>query len=281
LTDAALDPVLAHLVRLLALDLRDYRRETLERRVLTRMNAVGATSPGGYLAVLEADPDETRRLAEAMLVHVTGFFRDPGVFEALLTRVLTRLAAAARPLRAWTIGAASGEEAWSLAATLVAARGPEVEVLATDRDAPSLEVAAAGVYPLGALSEGLARLSPATRAATGALFDVSPAEAVARPGPLLRARVRFATHDLMGLRVAPQAAIVASFPLVLCRNVLVYFDERFRDVAGERLAAVVEPGGALVLGATEALPASARQRFAPWPDLDPRLRIFRRSAAPC
>jgi chemotaxis methyl-accepting protein methylase len=80
----------------------------------------------------------------------------------------------------------------------------------------------------------------------------------------------------MGLRAAPTAASVASFPRVLCRNVLVYFDERFREGAGDRLAAVVEPGGALVLGVTEALPASARARFVPWPDLDPRLRIFRR-----
>ena len=66
----------------------------------------------------------------------------------------------------------------------------------------------------------------------------------------LRSRVRFSRHDLMGPRLSPREAILASFDLVLCRNVLIYLDARYRAQAFERFGTIVRPGGALVLGPT-------------------------------
>jgi chemotaxis methyl-accepting protein methylase len=74
--------------------------------------------------------------------------------------------------------------------------------------------------------------------------------------------------------LAPEEAVVASFDLVLCRNVLLYFDESLRKKALDRLAAVLERGGALMIGPSESLPAAARTAFGPFPGLPGDCGIF-------
>lgn len=277
--DAALLPELEELLSLVARaghhDLRDYRRPTLARRVMARMTSVGAADLTAYRALLERDPGEVEALARALLVHVTSFFREPAVFEALERQVVPALLAEGPPpameserLRAWVVGAATGEEAYSLAVALAGAcgaRGADWDVLATDREPRMLEAARAGAYAL----EALDGLPPACRAA---LFEVEGS--VARVTAPLRRRVRFAAHDLLGPQLAPEAAVLADFHLVLCRNVLLYLDPRAQALALERLGAVLRGGGALVLGHAEALPRTAEPRFEAFPGVDPGLRIY-------
>ncbi|MCO5167373.1 MAG: chemotaxis protein CheR [Planctomycetes bacterium] len=268
-TDVA---ALEEALRLLAAaghDLRDYRPEPLLRRARQRAEAAGAADLPAYVAALPAAPGELGRLASALLLHVTGFFRDARVFEALRAAVLPALVERPAPLRCWSIGTATGEEAWSVAALLEEARPGAWEVLATDRDPESLAVASAAAYPADAL-DGAPAWARAAALEPGAGGDALPLRAA------LRGRVRFARHDLLGARLAPSEAVLASFELVLCRNVLVYLDDRMRPLALARALAALEPGGALVLGAAEAPPPSAP--VAPWPGLDPALRIFRRRA---
>lgn len=269
--------VLEHVAREHGLDLGDYRPDVLARRVEARL-ADTRTDLAQYLALLRRDPAEGRRLADTLLVHVTEPLRDPEVFDALAARVLPALAPG-RTLRAWAIGVATGEEAWSLAATLAAVLGERWELLATDRDPACVAAAGGATLDAAALRAAVARLAWPGRAVVAAGFAQDGPRAT--PTDALRARVRLAVHDLMGLHAAPREAIVASFPLVLCRNVLMYFDARFRDAAGERLHAIVEPAGVLVIGRAESLPSSVEGRFEPFPGLDPRLRIFRRREVPC
>jgi chemotaxis methyl-accepting protein methylase len=142
------------------------------------------------------------------------------------------------------------------------------EVLASDIDGSSLEVARHGHYP--------AEAAAAIPAGLRARF-VEHAGRWCRITGELRHHVRFAQHDLMGRVLSPREAVVASFALVLVRNVLIYFDRRLQDKALDRLAAVLEPGGALVLGDAESLPPTFADRFSPFPDVDRRLRIYRRT----
>jgi chemotaxis methyl-accepting protein methylase len=226
-----------------------------------------------YLEHLAAAPNESRALAEAILVPHTRFFRDEAVFDALRDVVVPALAPADELLRGWVVGAATGEEAWSLAVALHEALGSleRFEVLATDVDGAAIEQAASGRYlrskVSGVSADRLARhFRPGD---TAELIAVQPA---------LRSRVRFARHDLVGPTLAPTEAILARFQLVSCRNLLIWFDARLRGVAVHRLRAVVPEGGALVLGLSEALPDDERG-FAPWPGLAATLRIYQRTGS--
>jgi chemotaxis methyl-accepting protein methylase len=164
------------------------------------------------------------------------------------------------------VGASTGEEAWSVAMLLAEACPPPgaFEVLASDLDPAALEVARSGRYAREAALAVPERLR--------ARF-LTPEGGAVRMVPELRERVRFARHDLMGRRLAPPEAVVASFDLVLCRNVLIYFTRRLQEKAFERLAELLRPGNLLVMGLAEWLPGRLAESFAP---LDARLKIYRR-----
>jgi chemotaxis methyl-accepting protein methylase len=273
-----LEAILAHLARVRQVELGDYRREPLERGIAGRVAATGAGDAARYGALLEREPAEVDRLLEALIVQVTGFFRDPPVFEALGGAVLPVLHAGlapGTPLRAWVVGAASGEEAYSAAmllddATAGGARRP-FEVLGTDIVESALARARDGRYSLEA-----AACVPPALAARHLAFDGGAVRIV----EALRSRVRFARHDVLGLAPVPREAVIASFDLVFFRNVLLYLDERARAIALGRVAAALRPGGALVLGLSERPPGRAAAALEPFPGTDPSLRIFRQRGSP-
>jgi two-component system, chemotaxis family, CheB/CheR fusion protein len=276
--------VLDEVARRRGVDLRDYRRDTLERGLLARMRRRGETNPARYAASLTAEQgapaeEEVARLLESLLVPCTSFFRDPPVWVALARTVLPELAWAhleRRPLRAWCVGAATGEEAWSLAMLLAdlcdRPAGPDWELYATDLDQRALAVAEAGAYPAESAAGVPARLRQDHLRVEGDRVLVAPA---------LRPRVHFSYHDLFGSRLAPREAVIAAFDVVMARNVLIYFERRLQEQALRRLAAVLQPGGALVLGPVESLPAALEDQLPWFPGLEPGLRVYQaRVAAP-
>ncbi len=269
--------ILALVAERRGLDLRDYRPETVQRGIDARVRATLSGSPDAYGQLLQRDPAELDRLVESLVVPVTRFFRDPRVFDALEQQVLPALLAALPGqvmLRAWTAGVATGEEAWSLAMCLAAACdravGPTFEVVASDIDDRSLAVAGRADYPLEAARHIPAHLRDTYGTTRGDAWS---------PRPELRARVHFARHQLMGNELAPRAAVVADFHLVAVRNVLIYLERRLQAKLVERLAAVVTPGGALVLGVVEA-PPGLDAYYLPFPGVSPALRIFQRRRGP-
>jgi chemotaxis protein methyltransferase CheR len=160
------------------------------------------------------------------------------------------------PLRAWSAGCASGEEAYT-----VALLWPAVDVLATDVHPAVLERARRGAYAASSLRE----LAPAERARA---FTSRGSAHVVRPE--ISARVTVARHDL---RDPPPDG---PFDLVLCRNVaFTYFDEARRRAVLAHMASAVRAGGALVIGLHEALPESPS--FAPWPGTR---AVYRRTDRP-
>jgi two-component system CheB/CheR fusion protein len=264
------------------IDFRDYRSPALTRGIRERLRVTGCADPAAYRRYLDEQPEELSRLCEALVVPVTSFFRDAEVFAALGQYVLPRLVAQrapSQPLRAWCIGVSTGEEAWSLAMLLTVAcesadeksdekaGAATFDLVATDIDAQALERARGGGYR----QSSLAAVPAALRRR---FFIESDGERVSES---LRARVRFAEHDFMGRSLAPPCAIVASFELVLIRNVLIYFDRRLQEKAFDRLASAIEPGGVLVLGPVEILPSSMARYFMPLPEVDPRHGVYLRT----
>lgn len=240
-----------------------YKRTCLHRRVAVRVRATGCGSVADYADLLRADAAEWPRLREALTVNVTSFWRDPDVFEALEREVLPALCATVPdgPVRGWSAGCASGEEAWSLATLLAAQVGPSrVAMLATDIDARSLETARTARYPAAAV----ARLPGALRAAWWGGGD--PCE----PRPALRVTVTVGAHDLLRDPLPADRLHV-----VTCRNLLIYCTPSAQATVLTRLADALLPGGVLVLGPVEHLVGPAAERFRP---LDARRRLYRRRA---
>ena len=197
-------------------------------------------------------------VTEAMAVNETSFFRDPDQYRRLKTQVLTHLIAARGPqkrLRLWSAACASGQEAWSLAILLdeldLVRRGWHIELIATDLCAAAIARAQAGRYSAFEIQRGLGadRLARYFRAEDGE-WTVNGA---------LRAMVRFRRFNLLD-----SFGWLDEADVVLCRNVLMYFDAANRAGVVERMADTLAPDGVLLVGESEnAEPMPAQLR--PWP----------------
>jgi chemotaxis protein methyltransferase CheR len=185
--------------------------------------------------VAAGDAAAVARLVEHVVVAETAFWRHPEQLAAV-----GRIAGRARgPMSIWSAGCATGEEAYSVAiALLEAGRGGRGDrILATDVSRRALAVAQDGVY--GARAVRKLPHAHAVRWREGTTTR--------RVKDAVRALVRFASHNL----VAPEPAPGGPFDVVLCRNVLIYFDRPTAAAVVRRLANALAPGGTLVLGPVE------------------------------
>ncbi len=246
-----------------------YKDKCLRRRLAVRMRACGVTTLSEYAALLGQRPDEVTRLLDTLTINVTQFFRNPEAW-ARLRLELARLAAE-RPgwFRAWSAGCASGEEAYTLAILVLdvwnerhpgAAPAP-VRIDATDVDQQCLAAASDAEYAEASFREApRPLLERYTRVQDGRRVV---ADAV-------RAVVHLARHDL-GRDAPPHPP----YDLVVCRNVIIYFERRTQERLFGVFADALRPAGLLLLGKVETLYGPARDRFEP---LDSRERLYRRVA---
>jgi chemotaxis protein methyltransferase CheR len=267
-TDASMSPVwletvLAELWRGRGLDLSDYRRGTLERRLAVRMANLRLKDPGEYLQRLRSDPWECDRLIEAILIKVSSFFRDPLVFELLAHRVLPLIIERhrrehTRQIRVWSAGCSSGEEAYSVAILLAQALEDEgfpwhPSICATDISTEALAAAQTGRYRLESLETTQLGILDRFFRPTADGFEVIPE---------IRRMVHFSRDDLTSRpSLAPADSVFGSFDLVLCRNVLIYFSLKLQKRVQDKLYRALNPGGYLVLGMSEALPPERVSRL--------------------
>jgi len=186
-----------------------------------------------------------QQVVEALLNNETYFFRDRAMFDQLPLKVLPELHARrgdTRRLSIWSVGCSTGQEAYSLAMTIAEQgarwQGWTIDILGTDV-APSVVAAAReGHYSQFQIQRGLGAMQMVT------FFEETRTGWQANAQ--LRAMVRFETHNLLDLPPSP-----GRFDLILCRNVLLYFDRATRVRAFERLADALAPDGRLMLGAGE------------------------------
>ncbi len=245
-------------------DATGYKVSTILRRIRRRMHLHQLTEVGAYLELLRADPGEVDLLFSDVLISVTSFFRDPEVFEALTERVVPAMFADRRghdTVRVWSVGCATGEEAYSLgilmlehAATLV--DPPTVQIFASDLHEPSLQRAREGTYP--------ASIETDVSAERLGRFFVR-GDGTYRVRQELREIVVFAPHGL--LRDPP----FSHMDLIVCRNLLIYLQRDAQSSAATVFHYALEPGGHLLLGSSETLDRSDL-----FTTIDKHLRLFRR-----
>jgi chemotaxis methyl-accepting protein methylase len=266
-TDASLAALLEQIVRARGMDCSAYKESCLRRRLAVRMRARGVHTFDDYARVLRSDEGEYDRLVDALTINVTKFYRNRETWDALAARALPALwDARAGAVRCWSAGCATGEEPYTLAMLLLEAARASGRPLpagagvdATDLDPGALARAAAGVYRPAAFEE-----LPAELARRYCSVD-EPREVL----PEVRGLVRFRQHDL--LRESPPAP---PYDLILCRNVVIYFDRATQERLFDAFADALGPQGCLVLGKVETLFGGARGRFRLE---DPRERIYRRA----
>lgn len=206
----------------------------------------GLTGPDELIARLTRAHETSlaRRVVEALLNNETYFFRDRAMFDQLSDQVLPDLArrrGSTRRLSIWSVGCSTGQEALSLAMLLLEDprwRNWTVEILGTDVSETVVETARTGCYTQFQIQRGLG-VAQMLR-----WFDDGSAGWQANDE--LRRRVRFEVHNLLG---PPPAA--NRFDLILCRNVLLYFEGPNRARAFERMASALAADGRLMLGAGE------------------------------
>src|SRR4051812_44103465 len=140
MSDAAFETLLDFLKRARGFDFAGYKRTSLERRFRRRMEAIGCATYGDYLDYLEVHPEEYEQLFDTILINVTEFFRDTAAWEHLQQELLPEVLADKPqddPIRVWSAGCASGQEAYTAAMVLAELLGEEalrarVKIYATD-----------------------------------------------------------------------------------------------------------------------------------------------------
>jgi two-component system, chemotaxis family, CheB/CheR fusion protein len=237
-------------------DLTAYKAPGLNRRILRRMDRVGAPDVAGYTALLRDDADEVNALLDSVFINVTAFYRDRETWEHLAEKVIPDLLGRLpfdAPLRMWSAGCASGEEAYSLAIVLCEALGTttfreRVKIYATDIDPGALETARLGRYPNERFDDLPGHLREH-------YFEGGPDSFRFRSD--LRRALVFGRHDLLA------DAPISRINLLLCRNTLMYFTPDAQRRILDRFHFSTSGGdGLLVLGRAEAL-ASRTDKFAP------------------
>lgn len=243
-TSDPMQSIVALLHQHLRHDFSLYKPSTLVRRVERRMHVHQMPSMAAYLEHLRTNPSELNLLFSEMLIGVTAFFRDAQVWLDLSAHVVPTLIASHdnTPIRAWVLGCSTGEEAYSLAMLLREAQelsglpSRSVQIYATDLNASAIAVARKGWYSQQAVSgisqDRLDRFF--TPAHGGHLIH-----------PDIRAMVMFARHDVIADPPFTQ------LDLLLCRNVLIYFNAVLQRRLIPLFHFCLRAGGTLVLGSAE------------------------------
>jgi two-component system CheB/CheR fusion protein len=234
-------------------DFRQYKVSTLYRRITRRMVLRKLEGWQDYARFLAKNPAEVEALCQDILINVTSFFRDPELFATLEAKILPKLfkdRSQHEPLRIWTVGCSTGEEAYSLAITcaeLAEAGGSPVpiQIFATDLNAAGVEKARAGVYSASIAHD----LSPARLRRYFA--EVDGGYRVART---IRDMCVFAHHDV--LTDPPFSQI----DLISCRNLLIYLEPALQHKVVPLLHYALKPAGFLLLGSAETI-GSYRELF--------------------
>lgn len=260
---STLVPILDYLVEKRGFDFTGYHPDMLARRISKRLFATGCKDFTAYLARLNRDADEVDQLVEVLTIHVSRFFRDALTFELIAERILPALIrekAIGDPasLRIWSAGCARGEEPYSVAILLHELQEKEAHPItfhffATDIDAGALQDARRACYPLTSVEEIRHRLLMKYFTPEGAMFRLIPE---------IKDKVLFSLYDMLDKKHrAPPESVFGGFDLVLCRNLLIYFNPEYQVRIFEKLYHALATDGYLVLGEAETPPPSLRHLF--------------------
>ncbi|WP_318514606.1 CheR family methyltransferase [Photobacterium leiognathi] len=235
--------------------LGDSKQYLVRSRLSPLVNRFSLSSLSELLQNVIAGRNRELRIAavDAMTTNETLWFRDGYPFTVLAEKILPELAANKRPIKIWSAASSSGQEPYSMAMTVLETQAkrpgflPSIQITATDISQTMLETCRAGVYDNLALSRGL---SPERRR----MFFEDNGDGKMKVNTKVKQMVNFRPQNLKD-----SYALLGKFDVIFCRNVLIYFSPEMKAKVLNQLAASLNPGGYLFLGASESLTGLTEQ----------------------
>jgi chemotaxis protein methyltransferase CheR len=253
LADAEFNFIREFAMQHVGIEIADYKRNMVRRRISKRLRAHGLRSHEAYCDLLrsEAGDKEVQPLINALTTNKTDFFRESHHFDHLAGNVAADWKAEAavksgRRIRIWSAGCSTGQEPYSIAMCLIqnipAIAGLDLKILATDIDTEVLKTARAGVYN----SEAAETLPPSYR--TRFMEQVAGHADAWRILSQVRSLITFNQLNLHG-----PWPMRGAFDIIFCRNVVIYFDKQSQRQLFNRFADLLPSGGLLYCGHSESL----------------------------
>ena len=261
--DIILKKILDFLEKQRQIDFSGLHSTMIQRRIDTRVIATGTCDYSRYLYFIETFPEELDCLIDVLTINVSRFFRNGLVFEYLAKQVLPGLIqgknrAKDPVIRIWSAGCAKGEEAYSMSILTDDIMEkepicPRIDIFATDIDQTILKKAARAEYNAKSLQSVKYRLVKKYFIEKNKRFCLMPE---------IKKTVLFSVYDLLSKKGhAPPESIYGSFDIIMCRNVLIYFDLQHQEMIFKKLYKSLADQGILVLGDVETPPGSYSRCF--------------------
>ncbi len=270
-TDNDLHRIIDYLMEKRGFDFAGYHPPMLARRIASRLTATRCKDLRDYLCRLQENASELDQLLNVLTINVSRFFRDTLTFELLACRILPamileKVQAQDQSLRIWSAGCAMGEEPYSLAIMIHELLEKEevalnLHIFATDIDGRILKDAEKALYPPTRVENIKSGLLTKYFTPEGTSFRLIPE---------IRDSVTFSPYDMLDKKHGvPPESVFGAFDLVLCRNLLIYFNADYQETLFAKLYHSLANHGYLILGEAEAPTLKYQRHFSRVFDFSP------------
>ncbi|MDP4088235.1 MAG: protein-glutamate O-methyltransferase CheR [Bacillota bacterium] len=221
------------------INLSAYKSNQLHRRITSLMARIGVSSVDEYIALLKKDANQRQRFLDFITINVTEFFRNPEIFDDLQKKLVSELLPFNRSLKVWSAACSIGAEPYSLGMILneVSPNGRH-NIIATDIDSTILEKAKRGEYTAPDIKNVKREYISRYFTEKGDKYLISDN---------IKKMVTFMKHDLILDKYDN------NFDLIVCRNVVIYFNQDIKNTIYEKFSNSLKKGGLLFVGATESI----------------------------
>lgn len=221
------------------INLSAYKSNQLHRRILSLMSRVGVNTVDEYIALLKKDPNQRQKFLDFITINVTEFFRNPEIFDDLKGKLQSELSPYNKNLKIWSAACSIGAEPYSIAMILDSISPMSRHtILATDIDSTILEKAKKGEYVYSEVKNVKKEYMDKYFKIIGDKYIIDSK---------IKNMVTFKKHDLILEKYEN------NFDLIVCRNVVIYFNQDVKNEIYKKFSSSLKKGGLLFVGATESI----------------------------
>ncbi|APH15471.1 cheR methyltransferase, SAM binding domain protein [Clostridium sporogenes] len=222
------------------INLKAYKQNQLQRRILSLMSRVGVNSVEEYINLLKKDKDQRIKFLDFITINVSEFFRNPEIFDELEKKIKIELSNnTSGSLKIWSAACSIGAEPYSLSIIMdEISPNKKHKIIATDLDMTILQRAKEGIYAQAEIKNVKKERLEKYFTKEGEKYKIKSS---------IKNVVTFKKHDLI------LDNYEKDFDLIVCRNVVIYFNQDIKDNIYKKFSESLKKGGLLFVGATESI----------------------------